>query len=343
MNNNTNKRIGHTAIATAAAAALAIAFAGTSFAQSQNDRTDRADRDARGTQAGSMQQDEGRTAGDTMEKKAAELKFPAGIEKRGDADLDAIADLFADLFAEALNAAVGDETFDDFVERLVDQDRNRFGEWQDDHDLDKLNEAAERFAEIYEEKYGEEFKIEEELFTGLTAIQGEVTNPQQVAGNWPVSAEQMGTNARLAGSTDRMDDDDDHMDDHDDDDRHEMDDDDMDDEMEDRIEDANLEEGREVALVSVPALKDMPALTVSLVNEFPGTWKIDIPNKTDYTKVTEKLTKHLEKLASDPASWPAEPMETRKLIAHGVLACVYGVESKSADAEKQEMQRSGMN
>src|SRR5690606_7415180 len=56
--------------------------------------------------------------------------LPPGIEESGEADLDAVRGVLR----EVANAAFTDDGFDDLVERFVDQDRNRFGEWMDDND-----------------------------------------------------------------------------------------------------------------------------------------------------------------------------------------------------------------
>ena len=135
---------------------------------------------------------------------------------------------------DAVGAVVVDGGFNDLVERFVDQDRNRFGEWMnegDNREFTQLNESAKRFQEAYNTKFNKEFDFDaESALAGIVAVQGEIEDAAIAAANWPVKplGQQGGAEAggepRVAGEA-------------------------MGEVQEETREQGNIEEGRQVAVV----------------------------------------------------------------------------------------------
>jgi hypothetical protein len=244
-------------------------------------------------------------------------------------------------------AAIAEGGFDDVVERLVDQDRNRFGEWIDQGENNKftqLNESTKRFRDAYKAKYNKDFDFNDQALAGLTAVEGEVEDPSLVAQKWPVAATpglDRPQDGRVAGGEDVTD------------------------------SQGNIEKGRQVAIATLPAPKmgaadkagsphDRPGaaadrdqgdaaqddrdarvagagvqpasgmgggLRVSLVNEFPGSWKIDVPNQRSPQQVYSDLSRRLGQLADANMHWPSDEAQLHHMVAYDVLCAIYGVES----------------
>lgn len=278
---------------------------------------------------------------DRQGQHASQPKLPQGVEEGDEADADEIRDFLRSVASAATNPG----SFNDLGERFVDQDRNRFGEfvgnWFNQRDFDEFDAAAEQLADAFEQKYGEELDIDaEQAFADVQAVQGEVKEPEQVAANWPVtptegatSGSDIDSRARTAGSQiggqegaegapegaqrpgqDPSEEDPEEI---------------------AGDEDSNIEEGRQIAVASVPGPKGKPALNASLVNEFPGTWKLDIPNDQEGEALYRKLTSRLQELATSADEWPEDAADAQKMIGYEVLATLYGVEADSG----QGMQR----
>lgn len=314
----------HPAIAMAVAAVTGLGMtAYTVTAQDQHAPGQDRDR-----QQQHQSQQERQSPHERQSQQASAPTLPQGIERSDEADTEGVRGTLRDL----TDAAFTQGGFNDVVERFVDQDRNRFGEWKNDQNFEEFDTAVERLRTAFEEKYGEEIDLDAETaFERLQVVQGEITDPEQVATNWPVEATQgqtQGQNpydrARTAGGT-------------------------MGGQESERDqekagdEDANIEEGRNVAVAAVSGPKDRSSLNVSLINEFPSTWKVDVPNDEDPQQVYDRLLKRVEKLASDTQSWPEDAAEAERLLGYEVLAALYGVEDESqrGDFQRSDQERQG--
>ncbi len=88
--------------------------------------------------------------------------------------------------ASATEAALTEDGFDDLVERFVDADRNRIGEFIRERDnFDDLNQKAQAVRDLFQQKYGAEFAIDDEsaVYTDqfATIRQGEIGQARQAA------------------------------------------------------------------------------------------------------------------------------------------------------------------
>jgi hypothetical protein len=253
--------------------------------------------------------DTARTASDIAANTgAAALKFPAGIATK---DLGEDKDIRSEL-ANLTEDAVGHNKFDNLIGNFVDQDRNRMKDVKD-ADVTALNEKIGDIRRSWKDKYGHEFDIDKANLVfneQFSILQGEVTDTNQAMANWPVPATAQltarpGDNqgaAVTAGATTGDND----------------------------KGDINLEKGRNVALVSVPASHGLPAMTVSLIHELPDQWRIDVPNNVTGTQFKDNLTKHLSHVQGMKAEWPSDENDAYRAVAHHVLMAIYNVDMSSA-------------
>jgi hypothetical protein len=236
--------------------------------------------------------------------------FPAGV-KADDDPAEEREGLF-DTLGDATEAVLTKDGFDDFVERLVDQDRNRIGEdGFAERKFDDLNAKADAIRNAWKNKYGDDEidADEEQAFATLAVIVGKIDDGRALASAWPVPAVTDAPGAapgepvpaaakETAGN-------------------------------EDPDLNSNLEKGRGVAIATIPASHGLPALNVSFIHELPA-WRVDVPNTLTGQQLHDNLLKHLTHVANAQADWPADKNEAALLIAHHVLLGAYGVDVSSS-------------
>lgn len=249
----------------------------------------------------------------------AASQLPAGIASR---ELDDADDL-RDLLESATEAAMTKGGFGDLVGRLNDQDRNRLGK-RDLDDLKKLDGRIDQLRTAFRDKYGADFDIdnEERVYADVALVQGEVEQPLTAMRQWPMPATgQRGQQQALspeqaavpAGAAERP----------------------ATPLSEDRVEAANLEQGREIALAHFPAQRTLPPLTVSVVGEVQA-WKIDIPNHIDAGQLHQNLLEHLTYLGENVGQWPADRQQAERLFTHHVMMALYDVPIDEALEQRQQ-------
>ena len=242
-------------------------------------------------------------AADEAQKSPA-AAFPVGVKARQAEDP---ADIYR-TFGSIAEAAVTKDGFDDVVERLVDQDRNRIGKAAEESSPE-LDKAVEQVRRAWKDKYGGELDVDPKgAFGSLTLLRGEIEDPKQAAANWPVRAvaQPAGTDARTAGAAERADQENAKG-------------------NQDPNLNSNIEKGRDVAIATVPASHGLPALHVSLIREAQG-WRIDVPNNLAAGQIRDNLVKHLGHVAAQSGQWPADKNDASLLLAHHVLMAVYNVD-----------------
>jgi len=237
------------------------------------------------------------------------LKFPAGFTTK---DLGEDKDIRKEL-ANATEEAVAHNHFDNLIGNFVDQDRNRMKEAKNS-DVTALNEKIGEIRRDWKAKYGRDFDIDKEtmVFNEQFAIlQGEVADPNVAMANWPVPAtmqmaakpaDERGT-AVVAGA------------------------------VQGDKGDINLERGRNVALVRVPASHGLPALTLSLIHELPDQWRIDLPNNITGEQLKSNLLTHLTHVASMKDKWPADENEAYRAVSHHIFMALYNVDMPSGSGD----------
>ena len=231
--------------------------------------------------------------------------FPAGIKARDAEDPNDIHKTF-EVIAEA---ALTKDAFDDLVERLVDQDRNRIGKFAEQK-FDDLDGVADAINKAWKEKYGDDFALEpNEALKSVALIRGEIENPDEVAANWPVKAvapragEQEAVSAAAAEKAEREND------------RGNANPD----------VNSNIEKGRDVAIATIPASHGLPAINVSLIREANG-WRVDVPNNLTGEQLKDNLAKHLAHVKDSADQWPADKNDAAAMVAHHVLMAAHNVD-----------------
>ena len=239
---------------------------------------------------------------------ATPASLPGGIKpKDNQSDNKSIRETFEDL----TEASVEENAFDDLVERLVDQDRNRIGKFAHDHAGD-LNAIGQRIKAAWHEKYKDNFEFDADTdFKDLPVVRGEITDPKQVATHWPVPAVSTGPDAEAIQASSRQE-------------KTRNDNPDL---------NSNIEKGREVAIVTIPASHDLPPVNVSLVKELQG-YRVDVPNTLTGEQLRDNLVKRMTDVADHPDRWPAERKDAAHYFAHHVMMAVYDVSVPGSDPSR---------
>jgi hypothetical protein len=269
-------------------------------------------------------EDMGDRAAAAVDKAASKVgmttaKFPPGVQAKEADDVEDVQDLLG----TAAEAALTKDGFDDLVERLNDQDRNRLGEGMKGMKYDDINAKVAAINEAWKAKYDDDFEVEhKDALVALVVIQGEVQDPKAViVGGWPVPARmidkvQTDDAARTAAAA-------------------AGDDGEGAPGQETAVEAANLEKGRELALATYPASHGLPGVTASLVGEAQG-WRIDIPNTITAARLHENLVKRLDAIQQNQAKWPANENDASAMVVHQIILALYDVPMTAMGADTMD-------
>jgi hypothetical protein len=260
----------------------------------------------------------------TEESPGQTKDLPPGIQKATKDDSEDIRAALADV----TEAAMG-KSFHSIRNKLVDADRNRLKDLKDDDAA--YAGRIEQIRKDWKAKYNQDFDVPHKIafgqdFKGFTIVQGEIANPQLLS-NWPVqqkgkaelkagegkvSAEikPSGTAAGARDATDKEG---------------------------NRAHDRNLEKGRNVAIVTSPAMHGAPELTASLIHELPDQWRFDIPDNIDSMKFYQNLLAHMTEFGDMKDKWPSDVNEAYRLAAHHVLEALYDMPTGGGAGVKAEV------
>jgi hypothetical protein len=226
--------------------------------------------------------------------------LPEGIQQK---DLSALGPIESSL-TNIVEDALSKNGFDNLIGYLVDQDRLRLKD-KKNMNVDDLNALADKINGTMKAKYGSAFKADKKTFDSfLTVLTGEVANPDQLVGKWPVDAgpqlKNLGANNGKMTPSDA--------------------------EQAKKMfgGSVNLEKGRNVAIVVIPASHGMRGVTASMIHEATG-WRFDIPNNIDADLLHENLRGALTAL-SEKTDWPADFAEAQRAAAHSIIAALYNVD-----------------
>lgn len=195
------------------------------------------------------------------------------------------------VLASATNAAVTKGGFDDLVERLSSADRKRM-EGFADREFTELDGRIEQIRKNWEQKYGQSLNLDDsKLFEGfVTVYEGEVTDATTARAHWPVAVRP----ARDAAVN--------------------------------TVQSAEyLENGRNVAIVTVPTSHNLPAISVSMIHEVVDDWRIDIPDNVTGEQVYQGVKTALTIVGDNVAAWPSDVNEAQRMLGHRLLMALYNV------------------
>ncbi len=241
------------------------------------------------------------------------VALPAGIARKDLGDDKNIREAIGDL----VSASVRDKGFSDVADCFVDQDKTRLKQYQE-QDGDKLTAIADTFKADWKAKYGKEFDFSNsqsnESFAGVTILTGEVEQPDQLVGNWPIKQADtvsMGGDgvkvedkAQLAASKQDIK------------------------QTKDQMfgGDVNLDKGRDVAVVEFPSAMGLPEVNCSMIKEHVTGWHFDVPNNITGQQLHDNLVKHLSMIVDHESEWPADVNTAYELVGHHVIEAVYGID-----------------
>jgi len=249
--------------------------------------------------------DTGKTIGD----KTADAAHKVGEEvkdagKKIGVDLST-AGKIKDTLQDTTEAALTKGGFDDLVERLSDADRNRIGKDRfAEQKFDDLDGRIAQFQKDWKAKYNQDFNIKDK---------DAVFNDQFAQ----IEVGEMGTNAKLAADQQKN--------------ASEPTAEHKDNANGNDTGDKNLDKGRNIATVTIPASHDMPELKVPLIHEGAlGKWKINVPDSVDGPKLKDNLLKHLTMADEMKDKWPADVNDAYRAVSHHVLEALLDADNQKA-------------
>jgi len=223
-------------------------------------------------------------------------------------------------FKAITEVAWSNDAFDNLVNRLVDADRDRINKFKDTKpDLKPLRDRVANFSSQFQQKYGKGVKLDEKFVFGdkgwVAIQQGEVADAAAIIGHWPVSPTAATLSQTASGKTPAA----------------------APADTAQQSRDAgkaqggatNLEKGRGIAVARYPASHGMPALDLSLIHENPDKWVFDIPDNIDGKKLFENVVHQLDSMG-DPKTWPENPNDAYRMVAHHILMAMYDVNAQPA-------------
>src|SRR5436190_14084915 len=228
--------------------------------------------------------------------------LPPGVKAKDVGD--AVAGIRRTL-ATMTEAALTKGSFKDMTERLVDEDRDRIGDFIK-QDFSKLDGRIDQVRKAWRDKYGEDFKVDRDVSLQQVAlVRGEIDDPQAFASRWPVQP--VSADARepvAAGAAEQAN---------------------ADAAKSKPGRESKIEKGRDVAIAAVPPSHGLPQVNVSLVHELLN-WKVDVPNTISGQQIHDRLLSHLTYLGDHADQWPSDKKDAAAMFTHHVAMAVYGLD-----------------
>jgi hypothetical protein len=188
-------------------------------------------------------------------------------------------------------AALTKGGFNDVVQRLTEADRNRIGDSEPTSEqLDVLDGRIEQIRQAWQQKYNQDFAIDDRLVVfddRFQVLVGEVSDRARVAG------ERVGDAPAPAPAPGVARDD---------------------------------RETRDVATVVFPESHNLPSANIPMVLERINLWKIDVPEQVDGGKLYDNLLNHLTIVGENVQAWPADVNDAYRLVSHHVMLAVMDIE-----------------
>lgn len=230
--------------------------------------------------------------------------WPAGFIPR---PVEEKASIFRPI-AKATEAAITDNGFDEFVQRLSEPDRKRI--MKDDaarKESEDLNHRISRLREKFRQKYDADFNLNDpaRVFDAPVQVaQAEVSDPNLAVDRFPVAAS-LKTDREAQMASGRID------------------------RINPRFPDDGrktnyLGMGKKVAIVCLPSDDlSVPGVNASLSHEFLDQWKLDIPDSVTGQRLHDNLLRELTRLDENSANWPGNMNDAKRLFVQHVLAAAY--------------------
>jgi len=229
-------------------------------------------------------------------EQARPLAMPQGFKAK---DLDAESGIRTGL-VKLTERAVAKGDFNRLLAELATQDKERAREFKN-ADQKQLDGIIDQIQTAWKSKYNQDFSISDKnlIFDSQYAMaEFEVSDPAVAINNWPVPV--AANEAVTAGNRSNAGDE------------------------KKEVKNAELTEGRDVALVRFPAGHDMPEMTVSMIHELPMFWRVDLPNDRTGEQIYNDLVSQLNYIRDHQDQWPADVADAYRMVAQHAVAAVYG-------------------
>lgn len=199
--------------------------------------------------------------------------------------------------AELTDNALSEDGFDNLRMRLVDADRNRIAKFDLTDAQEKALEAKiESFRKAWQARYSEKFEAEdhddEYLATALVE-EGEFGRDAQLASEVKKNSE----HATQSGNSDKNVDG-------------------------NRKSDENLNDGRNIAVVTLAGMGGKDALRVPMIHEAPDSWKVNVPDRVTGETLYTNLDNTLTKITENQAEWPSDKNQAYQLVTYKIAKAV---------------------
>jgi len=226
------------------------------------------------------------------------------------AELSTVSNI-RDTLANITEAALTKGGFDDVVERLATPDRDRISKQKyNELEFKDLDGRIDQIQKDWKAKYNQDFKIKDqgavfnETFAKIETGEVGDGNARLAAA---VEKNSEGTPGATAPPENK------------------------------EAKKAELEKGRDIAVVTIPPSHDMAELTVPLMHEGPlGKWKINVPDTVDGPKLKESLQKHLTMFGDAKDQWPADVNEAYRMASYHILAAVLDADNQKKSDQKSD-------
>jgi len=258
------------------------------------------------TDSTTVHTDNNTNTNNTVHVNADRPLLPGGITAKNLNDDKAIEKAFKGVTEAAMNKT----GFDNLVGYLVDQDRERIKKSFSSGTLNNIDGSKnQRLTDLissieggWKAKYNSKFDIDlGKVYTNdyIHIQTGEVADPNQLVGKWPVMPA-IGTGN--AGKMTQADADEAHK----------------------KMfgGDVNLEKGRNIAVAQFQTNQYFSGLNASLIHE-AGGWKFDVPNTMTAQRLYDNLVNNLSALDRSRDQWPADANEGYRRFTQAVVAAMY--------------------
>jgi hypothetical protein len=244
---------------------------------------------------------------------ADNVKLPAGITAKNLNDDKSVNKAFKAIADDGISRT----GFDNLVGKLVDQDRDRIKKSLDDAKLstgDVDGQKNKRLVDVIgslENQWKTKFngKLDIDLDKTLTGdfvkiMTGEVSDPQQLVGKWPLNAGSFNTTA-APGKVTQSDAD----------------------QAKNKMfgGDVNLEKGRNVAIAHLIGTGGMQGITASLIHESMGGYKFDIPNTVTGQRLYDNLVANLSFVDQHRDQLGSDINMANRHLVYAVTAALYDI------------------
>ncbi|HEY2587077.1 MAG TPA: hypothetical protein VGI81_15125, partial [Tepidisphaeraceae bacterium] len=237
--------------------------------------------------------------------------LPNGFQQKDLTQIDNIRGALATVTEDAITR----RDFGKVIGNLAVEDRDRMKDYKN-QDFKVLDGVAGQINQDWKQKYGHDFDIKaaKNVFTDREVIvQGVVTDPKVAAAAFPVPAE-AGEQAHRAAAKEKAQQ--------------------AQQGQAEQVESKDLQESKGAALTRFPAHGNLPEITVSMIEEGHGKWRIAVPASLTSQQVHTQLQNQLTYFGRDMKQWPADEAMAYRQVAHHVLMALYDVNAPQAELNK---------